>query len=398
MRSGTYAQRKRAQDVAAMFADARKRNKLYECTRTFEAALESKQIRPSDFSLAELFDAAVPNGFELRREMDPAMSNSFRSPALESAIGAVQNSDFSSLTGQIVYSQTLEGFNLPEFIGDRLFKIVPSQFEHEKVPRMGIPHAENGLEVKEKEAYPYAGMSSFFVDTPDTIKRGIILAITKEALFFDRTGRLLDEAREIGRTIGLDRELRMLDVALGLVDVYKPNGNSAEATYQSSGSRTNVKASNALVDWTDVEAVELLFDDINDPVTGQPIDVTPNQIVVPKGLRKTADYLVNQTTTFSNARSRSATGAAEPSYANPTDNYEVLSSPYVKNKQGNQTTWYEGEFQRAFVYMENYGLSTVPAPQGIDAEFNRDIVQQFKSSERGAAGVLEPRRVVKSTA
>lgn len=400
MRSGTYIQRKRAQDAAARIADARKRGRdAYEKSiRAFRTALESRQISASDFSLADLFDATVPDGYELRRSFDPNMANSFGSPALESAVGAVKNSDFASLTGQIIYSQTLEGFSLPEFIGDRLFKVVPSQFEREKVPRMGVTHAEKGLEVQETEAFPYAAMSSYFVETPDTIKRGIILAITKEALFFDRTGRILEEAREIGRTIGLDRELRMLDVALGLVDVYKPNGNTAEATYQSSGSRTNVKASNALVDWTDVEGVELLFDDINDPVTGQLIDVVSNQMVVPKGLKKTAEYVNSQTTTYETSRTASATGAPAPKYANPNSNYEVITSPYVKNKQGNQTTWYIGEFQRAFAYMENYGLTTVQAPQGTDAEFNRDIVTQFKSSERGAAGVLEPRRVAKSTA
>lgn len=399
MRSGTLTQQKRARDLARMTADARKQGpeKYRSCIRSFRTALESRQLTADEFSFADLFDATVPHGYEMRRTFDPKMRDSF-GIALESAVGAVQNSDFASLTGQIIYSQTLEGFSLPEFIGDRLFRVVPSQFEREKVPRLGVTMGDDDLSVQETEGFPYAAMSSFFVETPDTIKRGIILALTKEALFFDRTGMLLEQAREIGRKIALNREKRMLDVALGLVDVYKPNGNSAEATYQTTGSRINTKTTNALVDWTDVEAAELLFDDINDPVTGEPIDVTPNTALVPKGLEKTANYVFAQGTTYSNAVTRSASGAPEPTYTNPTGGYSVLSSPYIKSKQGNQTTWYVGEFQRALVYMENYGLTVDQAPPGSDAEFTRDVVTQFKASERGAAGVLEPRRIVKCTA
>lgn len=399
MKTGTIIERRRAQDLAKMIKSARKSGRLFDAVRGFRAALESKEIRPSDFSFADLFDAIVPDGYELRKTFDPANRDSFSSVGLESAVGAVQNSDFASLTGQIIYSQTLEGFTLPEFIGDRLFRVVPSAFEREKVPRLGVTMGNDDLEVQENHAFGYAGMSSFFVETPDTIKRGLILALTKEALFFDRTGRLLEEAREIGRTIGLNRELRMLDVAFGLVDVYKPNGNSAEATYQASGSRINVKASNALVDWTDVEGAELLFDAITDPITGQPIDVVANQMVVPKGLKKTAEYVTSQTTKYNTAMTRaSSPGAIEANYENPTGNYELLTSQYVGSRLGNQTTWFVGEFQRACVYMENYGLTTVQAPPNSDAEFTRDIVTQFRSSERGAAAILEPRRIVKNTA
>jgi hypothetical protein len=395
--TGTVAQEKRAKDLAAMFADARKRGRYYDCCRTFGEALESRQIKPADFSFASLFDAFVLDGRELRQTFAPHQKDSYRTVGLESAVGAVSNSDFANITGQIIYSQMLEGFNLPQFIGDRLFRTVPSQFEREKVPRLGITYGDDDLTVQEREAFPYAGMSSFYVETPDTIKRGIILALTKEALFLDRTGQLLQQARDVGEHIGLNREKRMLDVALGLVDVYKPNGNTAEATYQSSGSRTNIKSSNALTDWTDVEAVELLFDDINDPVTGEPIDVMPNQLLVPKGLEKTANYVVNRTTTWQNAKSRGS-GVEEANYAQPLTPYEVLSSPYVKNKQGNQTTWYVGEFPRAFAYIENWGLTVEQAPAQSHDEFTRDVVTQFKASERGAAAAMEPRRVAKSTA
>ena len=39
----------------------------------------------------------------------------------------------------------------------------------------------------------------------------------------------------------------------------------------------------------------------------------------------------------------------------------------------------------------------VQAPTNSEAEFSQDIVLRFKASERGAAAVINPRYVVKST-
>ena len=53
---------------------------------------------------------------------------------------------------------------------------------------------------------------------------------------------------------------------------------------------------------------------------------------------------------------------------------------------------------RAFAYMENWPISTIEAPANSHDEFHRDIVRQWRVSERGAAAVLEPRYMVKATA
>ena len=59
--------------------------------------------------------------------------------------------------------------------------------------------------------------------------------------------------------------------------------------------------------------------------------------------------------------------------------------------------WFFGDFSRAFAYMENWPITVTQAPSNSEAEFTQDIVLRFKASERGAAAVLDPRCVVKST-
>jgi hypothetical protein len=59
--------------------------------------------------------------------------------------------------------------------------------------------------------------------------------------------------------------------------------------------------------------------------------------------------------------------------------------------------FFVGDFRRAFAYMENWPITVTQAPLGSEADFNNDIVLRFKASERGAAAVLNPRYVVKST-
>ena len=59
--------------------------------------------------------------------------------------------------------------------------------------------------------------------------------------------------------------------------------------------------------------------------------------------------------------------------------------------------WFIGDFRKAFAYMENWPITVTQSPAGSEAEFNQDIVVRFKASERGAAAVINPRYVVKST-
>ncbi len=362
--------------------------------RTCEDLLEGVQqghLHAEEFSLRGLFEALVEEGSELVRLLDPRQSGG---TSLVEAAGAVDTAAFSNITGQIVYSHALAAFRDPAFLWPHLVETIPTQFSGEKIPGIGRL-GDQAETVAEGQPYPLAGLSEEYIQTPETAKRGFIVPVTKEAIFFDRTGLVLRRAAEVARWLGVNKEKRVLDVVLGLENPYQRNG-VASSTYLNSGDWVNVKSSNELVDWTNIEAAELLFDAMTDPNTGEPVAILPNTIIVPSALKHTARRIVRATSVAHVDNSATADTVRTMS-ASPLDDYRILTSPYVKQATNSDSTWFLGEPQRAFAYMENWPLTVMHAPDNSEADFTRDIVARFKVSERGAAAVLEPRRMVKCT-
>ena len=63
--------------------------------------------------------------------------------------------------------------------------------------------------------YPSLGLGEDYIDTPSTTKRGFIVPVTKEAIFFDRTHLILQRAAEVGEVLGLNKEKRLIDLLIG---------------------------------------------------------------------------------------------------------------------------------------------------------------------------------------
>jgi hypothetical protein len=273
---------------------------------------------------------------------------------------------------------------------------VPTQFSGEKIPGLGRIGDEAEV-VDEGKPFPLAGLSEEYVETPATTKRGLIVPVTKEAIFFDRTNLLLRRAAEVGEFLGLNKEKRILDCVFGAVNTYRRNG-VASNTYLAAGAYVNVQAANALVDWQQIEKAELLLDGIVDPNTGEPVLVAADTIVVPSALKYTAMRVLNATE-VRHVDNTAAAGRVQTLFANPlAAQYKVATSRLVKQRTGDATTWFLGAPRKAFAYMENWPIAVVQAPTNSEAEFAQDIVVRYKASERGAPAVLEPRYMVKCTA
>lgn len=367
----------------------------------FKEGLDEGHIKPQDFSIRALFEDFVPDGREIVGSWSPRSGGGSSGVRLVEA--NVQTSDFSNITGQLVFSMILDAFNDPIFLADRLLRTVPTQFSGEKIPGIGRI-GDEAESIAEGAPYPTAGVQEEWIETPVTTKRGMIVPVTKEAIFFDRTGILLERAREVGQWLGVNKEKRALDVATGSGgSIYSRNGGALTATYgDDSGTHNwdNLQASNALSDWTDVENAELLFDGLLDPNTGEPIIVLPNALLIPTALKHTAKRLISATEIRRGTDATANVGNATVTLsANPILNqYEILTSPYVKARTSSATTWFIGDFPGAFWYMENWPITSVEAPPNSEVEFTHDVVQRFKVSERGTVAVAEPRKVVKNTA
>ena len=384
--------------------------RLYEAAQRdgqperFEAdlqeALANRQLRFSDFSIRGLFENFVPNGREIVDSYNPRNAGSMN---LQETANVVASSQFSKISGQLLYTTVMEAYQDEAFVFTPLVRTIPTQFNGERIP--GISNlGDEALVVDEAQPYPRAGVSQTYVDTPTTTKRGLIVEVTKEALFFDRTGVLEERCRRVGQSLGLSKEKRIIDAVVdeNVTDHrYNYRGNVIQTYGDNSGTHNwdNLAATNGLVDWTDVDAAEQLLAAITDPETGEPIILTPRHIVVTRQLLYTARRVVNATEITVTTPGYATSGTpTDTKVANPVQNYAIVSSQLLAARMATDTSWFLGDLQRAFAYMENWPLTVVQAPANSEAEFNLDVVMRFKASERGAAATLEPRAMVKCTA
>lgn len=382
------------QRLGREYRAAKKSGELHRFYGELEDGLEKGEIKPSEFSVRGLFESLVDDGREIVDSWDPRYSGGSIN-LLESG-SLVDTAAFSNIFGQITYTQVKEKFNDPAFIGEQLCTVISTKYNGEKIPGM-TRIGDMAESISEGKTYPTAGFGEEWIDTPQTTKRGFIVPLTKEAVFFDNIGTILERAGEVAYWLGLNREKRILDTCLGITTSYKRNGGTAIATYQASTPYVNSQ-SNALVDWTDIENAELLFDAMTDPNTGELISVVPNTVVVPTALKHTARRILNATETRT-AVGGYATSGNLGSFGAPNtlDNYTVITSPFVKARTSSASTWFMGDFKRAFRYMENWPVTVTQAPNNSEAEFTNDVVARFKVSERGVPAVIEPRYVCKNT-
>lgn len=366
-------------------------------------ALRTKKVKPEEFSIRELVESFVPNGRELVESWNPrhggAGSVSIATVIMEAA-GAVGVAQFSNITGQIIYSAVMEGFTDEAFVFTPLITNVPTRFSGERIPGIG-EIGDKAEVIDEGQPFPIVGMNEDWIDTPATYKRGFGIAATKEAVFFDRTNLILERGNRVGYFLGLNKEKRLIDAFVDenvTAHRYKWKGTSY-GTYQASTPWANAVTSNALVDWTDIDAVEQKLAAILDPNTGEPVLVMPKHLVVGRQLLYTAKRIISATEievvtpgyATSGNPTRTRTG-------NPIQNYQIVSSQLLSARTATDTDWYVGDIGKAVKYMENWPLTTVPMPPNSTAEYERDIVWGAKATERGAAAVVEPRVTAKSSA
>ena len=367
-----------------------------ECVRHLTEALGQGHLKPEDFSIRELAEVTV--GGERVRQMDPRFGGGV--DLLEAGEG-VDVTAFSNITGQVVRSKILESCTQEAFVVSKLADTIPTRLDGEKIPGIGRVKDEIA-EVQPGMPYPSLGFAEDYIETPQTTKRGFIVPVTKEAIFFDRTHLILQRAAEVGEVLGLNKEKRLIDLLIGATNNYKWKGTSYDTYYASGGGGPWVnETTEELVDWTDVDAAEQLFADILDPNTEEPVLVGATTVLVMPAYRHAAHRVFNAAEiTYTAASAETATTAA-----NPLGNYRVVESRLAYRRiiaSGTAAAdakkwWFIGDFRKALAYMENWPITVTQSPPNSEAEFNQDIVLRFKASERGAAAVVNPRYIVKST-
>jgi len=359
-------------------------------------ALRTGQIQAKDFSIKQLFENFVPDGREMVDSWNPRHGGGLQ--MLQEAADVVSTSAFANISGQIVYTETLKAFEMEDFIFTRLVDTVPTQFNGEKIAGIGGLGDEAAV-IGEGMPYPNAGVSEDYIETPATTKRGFKVEVSKEAVFFDRTGDLMARCKEVGKFLGYNKEVRIVDCLIDEnVTTHRLKWRGAVyATYQTATPWDNVTASAALTDWTDIDEAEQTLAAIVDPNTGLPIMNMGNDLIVTRQNVAKAMYITNATQIRMNDGASNTTANYSPAMQF-VKNKRIISSSLLANRMATDTTWFLGDVNGAFMYMENWPLAVIPKPAGSDAEFERDIVAGWKCSERGAAATREPRKMTKCTA
>ena len=372
----------------------------------FTEALKAGTYRREEFSLRELAEHTVEDGREWVRTMDPRFGES----AYVEAAGAVSTVNFSNITGQLALSAVMDAYENEAYIFSRLVETIPTRLSNEKIP--GLQRIGNQAEVVgEAEPYPLVGIGEDWIRTPTAVKRGMIVPVTKEAIFYDLTGRVLTNCAEVGEFLGVNKEIRIIDC---LIDENTTAGrynwkDTVYATYASSGGHgvVNLKAANGLVDWTNIDAALLVASQIVDPWTGLPISAMGSDLVVAQQLVATANHVVNATSnirttpgfaTSANPNQATLNGSpitGLPGYSAPQ--YNIRSSKLLSSRLATKTSWFIGDVRKQIAYWEHWPITVSQASPNSEKEFNQDIVMQFKASEKGAAGHKDVRYLVKNT-
>jgi len=361
-------------------------------------------VQPSEFSIRDLAEELIHVGGE------PVgwrgVNDLFDPSRIVEATSAVDSTAFANITGQLVISALLASYQAEEYVASRLVPNRPTRLNGEKIPGVGLASdpGNDPLTVREGQDFPTFGFGEEYVETPATTKRGLIIPVTKEAIFFDRTGLVLDRAARVGEIVGLNKEKRLLDVMIGAVNNYREKRASDSAVtarntfYATGGNWTNAKFSNELKDWESIDAAEQLFADMLDPNTGEPVLIGGRVLFVPPAKAMTARRLLSAT----EIRVATDSAAQTTVSGNPLAGmglraevsrlmYRRIISGLGKDADTAKGYWFYGDPGRAFAYMENWPITVVQAPQNSEAEFNQDVIVRFKASERGAAAVMEPR-------
>lgn len=357
-------------------------------------ALTDNHIEPLNVALADLCEAFL--GRDALERMNPRYRPN-QGFMLEAG-DVVNTGAFSNIIGQITYTTVLAQLENADHVGMGLVTTDPGTTQYEEiVPGVG-GIGDRAEDVGEGENYPTVGLSEEFIEIPRKVKDGFVLPVTEEAIWEDKTGGLLmQRANAAAESMGITMEKAALSTALGVTNTYKRN-NVTRNTYLDTGGFDNLIV-DVLDDYTDINAALLLFDAIDDPNTGEPINVAGQmQLVVPPALYMTALAILNATELKIGADS----GAVQQMTNNLLQvqtrrRFTVVSNQYVKEATNSDIIWFLGKFPDAFGYREIWPLQVYRQDRTSEAGFARDVVTQIKVRRKGVFYVREPRKVVKST-
>ena len=349
-----------------------------------EIATEEK-IKLNDWSLRELHEAFC--GDNVKSFLSQTPGYQYQSSVKEAD---VQSSAFSNLIGVLLTNEVIAAYDAVPKIGDSLVKVYKSKLKDERMA--GFSAQDEPGDVNEDQEYPTDGLSDKYVTLPDPKKKGRVIYVTEEAIFYDQTAQLIERAQGIGAKIAEVREKRIISGVTGGHVCYSPLGVPT-ALY---GGAPQLVAANALVDWTDLEKAEL--DGLGAMVDekGAKITVRATMILVPRALYRTATRLLNATQ-VSHLTNTSTIDTYSVNPYRPGELVPVMSD-FVSTYTSNNTSWFIGDPTKQFRWKEVYPIQTFRLMDNSILEFTKDVKFAYKVRYKGDIFAIDNKYFVKNNA
>lgn len=354
----------------------------------------------NNFSLRTLFEETVLDGREAVHEMQDRRQRGVNL-LMEAAGDSINTANFSNIIGQIAYADVLDNFESPEFIGDQLVTQIPATTGQKEIVPGITMIGDQAAKVAEGHVYPVVGIGEQFIVYPEIYKDGFVMNITEEAIFEDKTGRLLENFNKVAESMAINLEKERLSTVLGVTNTYSRNGGPEQNTYgntHTQGDFDNLFASNPLTDYAALEAAMIGFAAVTDPETGEPIVLGQDLILlVPTEKIVKAGRVLNAIQVRTTASSVETITGNPLAYMGSVGTPRPLSNQYVGSVASSTTTWWLGNFKGAFVERVIIPTQVETQDRTSDMSFERDVVSRIRVKRRSAMGVKEPRKVQKHT-
>ncbi len=332
-----------------------------EVGKAVRGLLESKKIQPSQINLRALWESLVAD-----QELEENLTSSA----------------FPNIAGQLISKVMIDGYEQFPKEHERLVRTVPSKLKVSRI--VGWSAIGAVTQVNEKQDYPEITPPDEKYQTVKNFKYGGKISLTKEDIFFDQTGELMNRARQIGERA---QQKRASLIFAAVIDS-AATALSGGALYSASAPYLNLKTSNPLGTDGWEAADKALTDKVDEQ--GEPIWVMGDRPILLVGSALKSLALKMQKNEYG------PNGTANLDVNLARDQFDVIVNPYG---MAISTDWFYGAPGRQFRWEEVWPFE-VYTRVGQDTEegFNADVIQQFKASFYGGAGAADWRYFIKNQA
>lgn len=323
--------------------------------------VESKKLIPEQVSLRHLYEKLVTD-----QDLEE---------------GNIVSSAFPTIASGLISGKMIAGYQAWADESSKLVEEVSSKLKVSTV--IGWTNVKGIERVNERQDYPQMKPPSEKSATIKNYKYGGLLDLTKETIFFDTTGELLNQARKVGEAARKEK-MRMIFAAVCDVNATAYSGGDLYAS-----ANGNVQATNPLTGDTAWETVRQKLMGMTDE-NGDPIWVFGQRpvMIIPSGLLSTAEKLQKNPTGYA--------GTANLDVNLAQGQFDIIVNPFLSPTS---TTWWYGWPNLEFRW-ENVWPFEVFTRVGQDTEegFKADVIQQFKASFYGGVGAVDTKYVIENTA